>query len=92
MKLKNLYIILALFIGNCCFCQNNNDSVNIITIWNTKFCTYKEICFPNFELLKLSFTEETKNDTLILNFYRPRDTIYGRTPKIGGFAYYQKIC
>jgi hypothetical protein len=76
MKLQ--YIIFFLFIVNFCFCQNNKDSVNITTVWNAKSCGYKEICFPNFELLKLSFLEEIKKDTLILNFIdRPKDTIKG---------------
>ena len=79
MKLRFFYIIIALSVVNYCFSQNNNGSVNITTIWNAKSCGYKEICFPNFDTLQLSFIEETSKDTLILNFIdRIKDTVFGR--------------
>lgn len=76
MKLRILHIIIVLFIGHICFSQNDNDSIIISTVFNAKHCGYNEICFPNFELLNLSFTEETKNDTLILTFvYSSKDSV-----------------
>ena len=74
MKSLILNIIIIVFIGSNCFCQNDI----ITTIWNAKSCGYQEICFPNFDTLQLSFVEEVRGDTLILNFIdRPKDTVKG---------------